>query len=146
MNFDNLIDFNLNLLIENKSIKPLELKDTNDEYLSDELSLTLFKKMVSENLIDTDNFGRIQLLAEAYKIIEFGGWLKHIEYINEKQEFKEKIEIDLAKSNLKANELNRKIAKQNKENEKKNRVSTWVNIIIGLLNFFALIWQIIKSE
>ena len=102
--------------------------------------------MVSENLIDTDNFGRIQLLAEAYKIIDFGGWLKHIEYIKEKQEFKENIEIDLAKSNLKANELNRKIAKQNKENEKKNRVSTWVNIIIGLLNFLALIWQIIKSE
>ena len=153
MNINELIDFNLNLLNEGIDIRPLEFKNTNDEYLTEEKSLALFNKMISESLIITDQFKRIQLSTRAYEIINIGGWLKYITDIeNEnietenRNKLKENLEIDLAKSNLEANELNRKIAKQNKENEKKNRVSTWANIIIGLLNFLALIWQIIKSE
>ncbi len=60
-------------------------------------------------------------------------------------ELKEKLEIDLAKSNIEANILNREIAKQNTKNQKKNNISTWVNIAIGILNFSALLWQIIKA-
>lgn len=152
MNFNELIDFNLNLLKDDLDIRPLELKNIDNEMLSDDKSLTLFKKMVSESLVYTDRFGRIQLLARAYEIIELGGWLKFIidsekskVDIENKNLLKENLEIDLAKSNLEANKLNKKIAKQNTENEKKNRISTWVNIIIGVLNFLAILWQIIKS-
>lgn len=57
---------------------------------------------------------------------------------------KEKLEIDLAKSNIEANILNREVAEQNTKNQKRNNISTMVNIIIGILNFLALMWQIIK--
>lgn len=60
-------------------------------------------------------------------------------------ELKEKLEIDLANSNIEANILNREIAEQNTKNQKRNNISTWVNIAIGILNFSALLWQIIKS-
>ena len=109
--------------------------------------------MISESLIFTDQYKRIQLSTRAYEIINIGGWLKYITDIeNENLEtenrnkLKETLEINLAKSNLKANELNKKIAKQNSKNEKKNRISTWVNIGIGIINIGLLIWQIIKSE
>lgn len=58
---------------------------------------------------------------------------------------KEKLEIDLAKSNIEANILNREVAEQNTKNQKRNNISTWVNIVIGILNFLALMWQIIKA-
>ena len=153
MNINELIDFNLNLLKEGMDIRPLELKNTNDETLNDEKSLALFNKMISESLIFTDQYKRIQLSTRGYEILTIGGWLKYItDNENEKIEtenrnkLKENLEIDLAKSNLKANELNKKIAKQNAKNEKKNRISTWVNIGIGIINIGLLIWQIIKSE
>lgn len=81
--------------------------------------------------------------------INNGGFAKIAELENEKElklSEKETLEIDLAKSNLEANKLNKKIAKQNTENEKKNRFSTWVNIGIGFINAGLLIWQILKSE
>lgn len=153
MNINELIDFNLNLLKEGMDIRPLELKNTNEETLNDEKSLALFNKMISESLIFTDQFKRIQLSTRAYEIINIGGWLKYITDIeNEnietenRNKLKDTLEIDLAKSNLKANELNKKIAKQNTKNEKKNRISTWVNIGIGIINIGLLIWQIIRSE
>ena len=59
---------------------------------------------------------------------------------------KEKLEKDLAISNLEANELNKKIAKQNRENEKLNKISTWINIGLGIINIALLVWQILKSE
>ena len=65
---------------------------------------------------------------------------------NNRNKLKDTLEIDLAKSNLEANELNKKIAKQNAKNEKKNRITTWINIGIGIINVGLLIWQIIKSE
>ena len=153
MNINELIDFNLNLLKEGMDIRPLELKNTNSNLLNDEKSLALFNKMISESLIFTDQFKRIQLSTRAYEIINIGGWLKYktdieneiIETEN-RNKLKEKLEIDLAKSNLKANELNKRMAKQNAKNEKKNRISTWINIGIGVINVCLLIWQILKSE
>ncbi|KGL59032.1 hypothetical protein [Polaribacter sp. Hel1_85] len=56
------------------------------------------------------------------------------------------IELNLAESNIKANNLNKNIAKKNEKNEKFNKFSTISNIIIGLLNVGLLIWQILKSE
>ena len=64
----------------------------------------------------------------------------------ETKELKDKLEIDLANSNLEANKLNKKIAKNNAKNEKKNRISTWINIGIGIINVGLLIWQILKAE
>jgi len=153
MNINELINFNLNLLNEGIDIRPLEFKNTNDEYLTDEKSLALFNKMISESLIFLDQFKRIQLSTRAYEIISNGGWLKYITGIeneivetNNRNKLKDTLEIDLAKSNLEANELNKKIAKQNAKNEKKNRITTWINIGIGIINVGLLIWQIIKSE
>jgi hypothetical protein len=53
-----------------------------------------------------------------------------------------RLEIELANSNIEANELNAKIAAQNVKNEKKNIFATWVNISIGLLNIVLLAIQI----
>ena len=81
--------------------------------------------------------------------INNGGFVKIAELEAEKDlriSKKENLEFDLAKSNLEANKLNKKIAKQNTENEKKNRISTWVNIGVGIINAGLLVWQILKSE
>jgi len=59
------------------------------------------------------------------------------------QEKKHKdLEFKLAESNIRANELNEKIAKRNKR-------ETIINIILGLINIGILIWQsllIVKSS
>ncbi len=56
----------------------------------------------------------------------------------------ENLELELAKSNIEANKLNKKVAKENAKNEKRNQISTWINIGIGILNIGILIWQILK--
>ncbi|KDN55056.1 hypothetical protein [Flavobacterium seoulense] len=108
MNFNELIDFNLNLLNDGLDIRALELKNTDNEMLSDEKSLALFKKMNSESLIHTDNFGRIQLLIRAYEIIDLGGWLK---YVSDN----EKSRLDLENKNLIKENLELEILKLQKE-------------------------------
>lgn len=76
------------------------------------------------------------------EISKKGGWLKHlenkkIEEINRKKI--EKTELKLAKSNIRANELNEKVAKRNKRD-------TIINIILGIINIGILIWQSLKPE
>lgn len=61
------------------------------------------------------------------------------------KELKEKLEIDLANSNIAANILNKEVAEQNTKIQKRNNITTWVNIVIGILNFSALLWQIMKA-
>jgi hypothetical protein len=63
----------------------------------------------------------------------------------QKQNENKQLELDLAKSNLAANKLNKKIAKQNEKNEKFNKKSTIVNVIIGVLNVGLIVWQILKD-
>lgn len=58
---------------------------------------------------------------------------------------KDNLEIELAKSNLEANRLNKKNAKQNEKNEKNNKIATWINVGIGIINIGLLIWQILKD-
>ena len=75
------------------------------------------------------------------KFMEKGGFSK----IEENRIKKESFEFELAESNLAANKLNKKIAKQNLRNEKKNRITTWINIVIGIINIALLVWQIVKD-
>ena len=56
-----------------------------------------------------------------------------------KENKRNKLEFELAESNIKANRLNEK-------NAKKNNIATAINIIIGILNFGALIWQMFRAE
>lgn len=65
---------------------------------------------------------------------------------SEKIAEKENLELELAKSNIEANILNKKMAKLNAKNEKRNQITTWINIGIGLINIGILIWQIIKVK
>lgn len=53
-----------------------------------------------------------------------------------KQEKREDLEFELAKSNIQANKLNKKAAKRNKR-------ETIINIVLGLINIGILIWQVL---
>ncbi|MFD1616553.1 hypothetical protein [Gelatiniphilus marinus] len=56
-----------------------------------------------------------------------------------KQEKREDLEFELAESNIRANKLNKKVAKRNKR-------ETIINIILGFINIGILIWQALKAE
>ena len=62
------------------------------------------------------------------------GGFKQVYADFKKQEKRENLEFELAESNIRANELNIKVAKRNKR-------ETIINIIIGLINIGILIWQ-----
>jgi hypothetical protein len=95
----------------------------------------------------------IEKIDSQYYILKTKGWdFTSFKEIEEKElaktksvAEKEKLEIDLAKSNIEANILNKEVAEQNTKIQKRNNITTWVNIIIGILNFLALMWQIIKA-
>jgi len=77
------------------------------------------------------------------------GWefksFEEIEKTEKAKQEKEILELKLAKSNIEANTLNREIAIQNKKNERHNRKTTYINILIGLLNISLLFWQIFNK-
>jgi hypothetical protein len=152
-NINELIEVNLKLLSEvpRNSMFFDDFIDCDGNELQATFRTDFFaSEMEKRNLITIKDF--LCFITEfGLNIVENGGWNKYLietekaKKISQNQKtIKDKLELDLAKSNLEANELNKKIAKQNKKNEKRNRVSTWINIIIGILNFSALIWQIIK--
>jgi hypothetical protein len=154
-NINELIEVNLKLLSEvnRNSMFFDDFIDCDGNELHATFRTDFFaSEMEKRGLISITNF--ICFITEfGLNIVENGGWNKYLtetknaEILSQKQKsIRDKLETDLAKSNLEANELNRKIAKQNKENEKKNRVSTWINIGIGFINILLLIWQILKSE
>ncbi|MNQ78837.1 hypothetical protein D3C85_937590 [compost metagenome] len=117
MNVNELIDFNLNLLKVGLDIRPLELKNTDNKILSDEKSVALFDKMISESLIFTDQFKRIQLSTKGYEIIDFGGWLKYvIDTEKSRLDFENK---NLIKENLELENL--KLQKETAEYQKSIR-------------------------
>ncbi|MFV5689525.1 hypothetical protein [Flavobacterium sp. ZT3R25] len=90
----------------------------------------------------------IQVDIATKKFIENGGFSKieDIEIKNEAKKIKkEKFEFALAESNLEANKLNKKAAKQNLKNERSNKITTWINIALGVINIGLLIWQIAKK-
>ena len=83
----------------------------------------------------------IQVNMTTKKFIEKGGFSR----IEEKKIKKEEYEFQLAESNLAANKLNKKIAKQNLKNEKNNKITTWINVVIGVINIGLLVWQVLKN-
>ena len=111
MNINELIDFNLNLLKDGLDIRALELRNVDNKILEDEKSLALFNKLISESLISTDQFKRIQLSTKGFEILSNGGWLKLVDNENSKSDFlakkealdfeKSKVDLELAKKVLK---------------------------------------------
>ncbi len=153
-NLDKLIDKNLNLLFESKtnSVMRIDFIDLNNKQIRD--SKRLAKIMDSKGLINleyTKKF-RCDLTEFGFEVSNYGGWLKYSndktnqeQQIKSENQEKEELEFKLAKSNLEANKLNAKIAKQNKKNEKSNKITTWINIGVGIVNIALLIWQILKN-
>ncbi|WP_366186685.1 hypothetical protein [Flavobacterium ovatum] len=90
-----LIDFNLSLIHNGKDIRKLELKGLDNKTLSNSICLTLYEKLLSESLIDTDKYGRMYLLSKAHEIINYGGWVKYLKSEKLKTESKVNLDNDL---------------------------------------------------
>jgi hypothetical protein len=151
MNFNELIEFNVNLINNDEDVRKLELKGLDKKTLSESKCLTLFDILISESLIDTDKYGRIYLLSRAYDVINYGGWNKYIkdsekektELINRKY-VKEKLEIDNLKLQKEASEYQKSI--RIKEDQIRNltsdnlRLDNWdirFRWLIAVITFLA---------
>jgi replicative superfamily II helicase len=121
------------------------IRDTFPEMTNQEMLYYITEIGRHPNIIidyfDYNDTYLIQVDITTKKFIEKGGFSK----IEEKKIKKEEFEFELAKSNLAANKLNKKIAKRNLKNEKNNKVTTWINIVLGIINIGLLIWQVIKA-
>lgn len=126
--------------------------DIEDEKLR-ELEFTRLINIISYNGVGTTASSKyhgdsIQRNENTVKFKERGGFaklfqdrLKKLEKENER----DKLEIELAKSNLEANVLNKAIADKNAKNERKNTIGMWVNISVGVLNIILIAVQILLS-
>ena len=153
-NIDELIDKNLKIIYDSdkKSVMRTDFVKLNDRKMFE--SQRLAELMDEKNLINLEYSKkyRCDLTEFGLEVSKVGGWLEYLkikskadkQLENEIKE-REKLENDLAKSNLEANKLNKKIAKQNQKNEKFNKITTWINVAIGLINIGLLVWQILKS-
>lgn len=143
------------------------LKDGTDDnfMIASEIIRDVFPEMTNEEMmyyiseiikhpdiiIDYFNHNETYIIKvdiKSLKFIENGGFTKieEIEIQNIKKRLLiENFELALAESNLAANKLNKKIAKQNFKNEKSNKITTWINIVIGIINIGLLVWQVVKS-
>ncbi|WP_395043117.1 hypothetical protein [Flavobacterium sp.] len=154
-NLNEFIEINLNLLYkadDNKMYSTDFLNINGDRLTAKYLGLEYQVELEDEGLIRT-NETLCKITPKGFEIAKNGGWKKYLaeenianEIANEQKLIKDKLELDLAKSNLEANKLNKKIAKQNEKNEKNNKIATWVNIGIGLINIGLLLWQILKGK
>ena len=87
---------------------------------------------IVETLVD---YGIIrQTKLNVYKITPNGERFESFEKLEEENS----LQIRLAKSNLEANEFQKKIAKR-------NTIAMWLNIAIGALNVALLAWQLLKA-
>lgn len=101
--------------------KPTEY---NEQLIEMDLILS---KMIQENLVETDEFNarKIKISIRGEEILESGGWLNHKEQNKKERDFENEerqLQVDLAKSNIEANRINKK-------NQKRN----FVILIIGLI-------------
>lgn len=130
---------------DNFTIVTEVIRDTFPEMTNQEMLYYITEIGRHPNIIidyfDYNDTYLIQVDITTKKFIEKGGFSK----IEEKKIKKEEFEFELAKSNLAANKLNQKIAKPNLKNEKNNKVTTWINIVLGIINIDLLIWQVIKA-
>ncbi|HEY5592354.1 MAG TPA: hypothetical protein VIK55_15230 [Paludibacter sp.] len=127
--------------------------DIEDEKLR-ELEFTRLINIISYNGVGITASSKylddsIQRNENTVKFKERGGFaklfqdeLKKLEKENER----DKLEIELAKSNLEANALNKAIADKNDKNERKNTIGMWVNISVGVLNIILIAVQIWLSS
>jgi hypothetical protein len=133
MNVNELIDLNLNLLKDGLDIRALELRNIDNKILEDEKSLALFKKLISESLIFSDQFNRIQLSTTGHEIITNGGWLKYIENEKSKSDFlAEKEVVDFEKSKLDL-ELAKKVLKEYPYTKWFARIGFIIAIVLAVL-------------
>lgn len=133
MNVNDLIDFNLNLLKDGLDIRALEFRNIDKKILDNEKSLALFKTMISESLIFTDQYHSIQLSTRGYEILTNGGWLKYVENEKSKSDFLAKKEIvDFEKSKVDL-ELAKKILKEYPYTKWFARIGFAIAIILAVL-------------
>ncbi len=114
--------------------------------------LNLYNYTYFEYVDGTADF--IEIDTEYKSIIDKYGSLSR--YLNEqnsnilqqqnKETQKELLEIELAKSNIEANKLNKITADRNAKNKTGNTIATWLNVAIGLVNIAIIIWQLTKTE
>ena len=97
------------------------------------------KRLEREGFIKQKGRHTYDLTEKGQKAVDLGGYEKFKEEIEGKEAEKEQLEIDLAKSNIEANRINRK-------NAKFNRYAIIVNLILGALNVVLLIWQIFSAD
>ncbi len=153
----------LDLIVEKiiSTKEPISFNDFNEvEFLSItdmKLDETEFRRLI--DIISSEGVGKItayqfdsettiQKNENTAKFNKRGGFTKLYQdelERKEKEEEREKLEIDLAKSNIEANELNKSIADKNDKNERKNTIGMWVNITTGVINILLIAIQILLS-
>ena len=130
----------------------------NGEYTTTSKPNNDLEKKINEAIYKLTNLYVLKKIGNKYtvsnkehlfKIIELKSIDKYLEWLEleskklddelKKEKELKSLEIKLAKSNLKANKLNKKIAERNKR-------ETVINIILGAINIGLLIWQILKPE
>ena len=110
---------------------------TNDD--DSEKRIRASERLEREGFIKQKDRNTYDLTEKGQKAVDLGGYEKFKEEIEGKEAEKEQLEIDLAKSNIEANRINRK-------NAKFNRYAIIVNLILGALNVVLLIWQIFSAN
>ena len=152
------LDFILNKIIQTDWLVTADDLIIGGFYKPNEIELLKQDFKVFQNIFKELNVGKISLEEDNSWIkpninsIIFqrnGGFTKKAQDLVDKSDRaklkeiknteREDLEIELAKSNIKANKLNKKVAKRNKR-------ETIINIILGFLNVALLIWQLLKAE
>lgn len=128
-------------------------KETDGGLLYNQEFTSLFdnnqNQRISIGRIIIDDLKLIDRVGDHGYRLNMKGWefksFEEIEKLEKAKQEKEILELELAKSNIEANTLNREIAIQNRKNERHNRKATYINILIGLLNISLLFWQIFNK-
>lgn len=134
----------LGLLCENESIDNVksDLFFANDKEDALIICKTLEdKNLLKVNWVSDNKVGGLKRKENTCHAFKSDQLMREFIRHNRVEEM-EQLEISLAKSNIEANELNKKIALQNSQNESKNRIAMWVNISVGVLNIVLLAIQI----
>lgn len=105
------------------------------------LRIAITKIMGDLKLIESIS-SNYRLTKDGWEFTSFGD----LEQKEAQQKELGKLELELAKSNIEANQLNREVAARNQKNEKSNNIATWINVGIGVLNIGLLAWQLLHSK
>ena len=137
-----------------RDLKPLDNTFLSDNEDVKESAYTYYFDLLKEKKVVRIEKGinnKTDIYSIDIKTKEFlrqGGFRKEVQdelkRIKESSE-KEKLEIELAKSNLEANELNKSIAAKNEKDKKRNKTERIINISLGVLNLVLLVVQILIS-